>query len=123
MRISDWSSDVCSSDLWRVCSSCSTTWPSAFSWKGHDATMGTGGRHVGNRILLSIHDMKPIHPNASTASRQAQRAIDGACSRDAARLHGLLRRWQARSEEHTSELQSLMRISYAVFCLKKNSNT
>src|SRR3546814_6004795 len=60
MRISDWSSDVCSSDL-------------------------------GNRILLSIHDMKPIHPNASTASRQAQRAIDGACSRDAARLHGLLR--------------------------------
>src|SRR3546814_4103785 len=62
---------------WRVCSSCSTTWPSAFSWKGHDATMGTCGRHVGNRILLSLH----------------------------------------RSEEHTSELQSLMRISYAVFCL------
>src|SRR3546814_6533621 len=30
--------------------------------------------------------------------------------------------WQARSEEHTSELQSLMRISYAVFCLKKNKN-
>src|SRR3546814_10172732 len=28
-------------------------------------------------------------------------------------------RWEARSEEHTSELQSLMRISYAVFCLKK----
>src|SRR3546814_1357752 len=28
-----------------------------------------------------------------------------------------------RSEEHTSELQSLMRISYAVFCLKKNTNT
>src|SRR3546814_8386813 len=30
-----------------------------------------------------------------------------------------LRRWRSRSEEHTSELQSLMRISYAVFCLKK----
>src|SRR3546814_10381376 len=30
--------------------------------------------------------------------------------------------WFARSEEHTSELQSLMRISYAVFCLKKNNN-
>src|SRR3546814_5040354 len=29
---------------------------------------------------------------------------------------------EARSEEHTSELQSLMRISYAVFCLKKNNN-
>src|SRR3546814_8781945 len=32
-------------------------------------------------------------------------------------------RWVARSEEHTSELQSLMRISYAVFCLKKKTNT
>src|SRR3546814_1575021 len=31
--------------------------------------------------------------------------------------------WPHRSEEHTSELQSLMRISYAVFCLKKKSNT
>src|SRR3546814_6667796 len=30
--------------------------------------------------------------------------------------------WQKRSEEHTSELQSLMRISYAVFCLKKQTN-
>ncbi|GAA3916293.1 DUF3418 domain-containing protein [Luteimonas lutimaris] len=39
--------------------------------------------------------MKPTEPNASVASRQAQRAIDGACSRDAARLKGLLRRWQA----------------------------
>src|SRR3546814_4731480 len=32
------------------------------------------------------------------------------------------RNWQVRSEEHTSELQSLMRISYAVFCLKKKKN-
>src|SRR3546814_2601085 len=32
-----------------------------------------------------------------------------------------IRRWATRSEEHTSELQSLMRISYAVFCLKKNT--
>src|SRR3546814_5597262 len=36
-------------------------------------------------------------------------------------LHGLLRLVE-RSEEHTSELQSLMRISYAVFCLKKKKN-
>ncbi|HJR73623.1 MAG TPA: hypothetical protein VJ806_08290, partial [Luteimonas sp.] len=39
--------------------------------------------------------MKPIATNASAASTQARRAIDGACSRDAARLHGLWRRWQA----------------------------
>src|SRR3546814_9447425 len=32
------------------------------------------------------------------------------------------RRWRRRSEEHTSELQSLMRISYAVFCLKQKTN-
>src|SRR3546814_4719439 len=37
----------------------------------------------------------------------------------ASRTRGLTLRRQARSEEHTSELQSLMRISYAVFCLKK----
>src|SRR3546814_7301528 len=36
---------------------------------------------------------------------------------------GGLLQWTARSEEHTSELQSLMRISYAVFCLKKKKNT
>src|SRR3546814_16135726 len=36
---------------------------------------------------------------------------------------GLPDRGQSRSEEHTSELQSLMRISYAVFCLKKKKNT
>src|SRR3546814_5981298 len=39
--------------------------------------------------------------------------------RVAARLSPVVARLEARSEEHTSELQSLMRISYAVFCLKK----
>src|SRR3546814_8878409 len=44
---------------------------------------------------------------------------DGARHQDG---HHRARRCQARSEEHTSELQSLMRISYAVFCLKKKKN-
>src|SRR3546814_10861485 len=39
------------------------------------------------------------------------------------RQEAMLQRRQRRSEEHTSELQSLMRISYAVFCLKKKKNT
>src|SRR3546814_1131376 len=39
------------------------------------------------------------------------------------RLDGAIRMATKRSEEHTSELQSLMRISYAVFCLKKKKNT
>src|SRR3546814_5917601 len=49
--------------------------------------------------------------------RTARRAHVGAADRGAC-LSGAVRR-RARSEEHTSELQSLMRISYAVFCLKK----
>src|SRR3546814_10057551 len=42
-------------------------------------------------------------------------------TREVEDLMGLLRRYLQRSEEHTSELQSLMRISYAVFCLKKKN--
>src|SRR3546814_5047403 len=49
---------------------------------------------------------------------------DGHGAADTARdHHGLVVVDKARSEEHTSELQSLMRISYAVFCLKKKNNT
>src|SRR3546814_2479967 len=58
-------------------------------------------------------------PGADAVVARAGRPAGGAAD-DAAepRPHG---RWRApRSEEHTSELQSLMRISYAVFCLKKN---
>src|SRR3546814_4758496 len=46
----------------------------------------------------------------------------GATRRARARRHNSPRKRAARSEEHTSELQSLMRISYAVFCLKKKNN-
>src|SRR3546814_9478091 len=42
---------------------------------------------------------------------------------DVDRCSAARKRQIARSEEHTSELQSLMRISYAVFCLKKKTNT
>src|SRR3546814_6333743 len=51
----------------------------------------------------------PMHRNILSASLLAALALAGCGERNAAR----------RSEEHTSELQSLMRISYAVFCLKK----
>src|SRR3546814_4515247 len=56
-------------------------------------------------------------------ARPALTATDRHCLRSEVRkLAGISRKnrqWQTRSEEHTSELQSLMRISYAVFCLKK----
>src|SRR3546814_5560873 len=85
MRISDWSSDVCSSDLaWamRSCAECSTlrVTPTMRSWHARRARC--------------------------VRASMSRRRMWAACA-------------NARSEEHTSELQSLMRISYAVFCLKK----
>src|SRR3546814_4545563 len=51
-----------------------------------------------------------------------QRIVDAVGGAGGVDRHRVFRR-QVRSEEHTSELQSLMRISYAVFCLKKKKNT
>src|SRR3546814_2639946 len=63
------------------------------------------------------------HPLAHCRLRSAPRRADAVpATRDAAvcrAVPGGTRRLRLRSEEHTSELQSLMRISYAVFCLKK----
>src|SRR3546814_6000428 len=86
MRISDWSSDVCSSDLYRIDNGAS------FAGVGVIAVI------VGARVV-----MVGVH----------------ASSRDSS--NGLTLSNLSRSEEHTSELQSLMRISYAVFCLKKKN--
>src|SRR3546814_9915849 len=103
MRISDWSSDVCSSDLgnnniaesivgqlqherypepaWIVCGA---------GTGGTSATIGRYLRYRGLRTRLCVAE-----PTGMAFAR--------------------------RSEEHTSELQSLMRISYAVFCLKNKT--
>src|SRR3546814_1349058 len=91
MRISDWSSDVCSSDLVMI-----------------------PARHVAD--VADIRRKRPIAPagpaEQETTFRQPGRR------REEEFLHSRLAIGQ-RSEEHTSELQSLMRNSYAVFCLKK----
>src|SRR3546814_4822021 len=66
----------------------------------------------------------PLHRsiNAHSASRQSHRPINRQSPRRQATRESLLRLpSDIRSEAHTSELQSLMRISYAVFCLKKNN--
>src|SRR3546814_7613186 len=91
MRISDWSSDVCSSDLRR------------------GTTPGAGRRtqgYPGARLLVQDYPIGPqgVHAPVPDERRRAPQARLG-----------------PRSEEHTSELQSLMRISYAVFCLKKKN--
>src|SRR3546814_6987818 len=114
MRISDWSSDVCSSDL-----------------GNRELTMCVGRdcfhRLEGNAAIALQHqrgDRRTIRAAPPGPPREADdRAFIPKCRRKRGqpqrRIEGRLR----RSEKHTSELQSLMRISYAVFCLKKKKNT
>src|SRR3546814_6730723 len=94
MRISDWSSDVCSSDL------------------------RLGDFHV---ALLTATQAGPLRQLAAHSldrvlDGRVDLVLDGAIACPTGCHVRLLGR---RSEERTSELQSLMRISYAVFCLKK----
>src|SRR3546814_6132624 len=128
MRISDWSSDVCSSDLVPVeefraeCRAYAQHWVDTQreqlkrlgiggDWDHPYLTMDYEAEATIVRELLKFaaNDMlyrgaKPVmwSPVEKTALAEAEIAY--------------------RSEEHTSEFQSLMRSSYAVFCLKKNIN-
>src|SRR3546814_3841647 len=99
MRISDWSSDVCSSDL-----SATAPWPS---------------RPGEVRIRMQLAPIRETGPGLLNSGSE----FGEAWLLPPAREHRVpTRSWSIpalRSEEHTSELQSLMRISYAVFCLKK----
>src|SRR3546814_9919676 len=113
MRISDWSSDVCSSDLPRACA---------------HARRDAGGRLPGGArraLRQSRTDLRKRGHRAESRGerRQGRRPPETARQGpDLAGREGTARHLSVRSEEHTSELQSLMRISYAVFCLKKKKN-
>src|SRR3546814_1769604 len=129
MRISDWSSDVCSSDL--------TQGPRATmsAWRAHRAFPGS--RRLEAAATTIIWARSPAHCLGASFNRRKRRQpsgfrqpspfIKGACPRPkCGALPPLKARRSSRpyrSEEHTSELQSLMRISYAVFCLKTKKNT
>src|SRR3546814_5670546 len=110
MRISDWSSDVCSSDLnGRVI----VRGLRAVSYFEYEFQMAGMNRHL----------LPEVETLFMTPSDQYQ-FISGTIVREIAILGGDVSKFvfpsvERRSEEHTSELQSLMRISYAVFCLKK----
>src|SRR3546814_4239176 len=163
MRISDWSSDVCSSDL-----SAASAQSVRILAADADSVGGKAPPHVaaysfgqveydafvGEIDLDAVEQRQAVHAEqqrrpfdeAQRAERLAVGKADGqvvdvhavdhdAADRGAHRRHRLAghraqRRRQKgqavrafRSEEHTSELQSLMRISYAVFCLKKKNTT
>src|SRR3546814_5181587 len=115
MRISDWSSDVCSSDLDRRAEE------EMQSWKENAAQCGS------LRSSGLVARARRAFP--SRCFTQAARSAGKAAWKPAPQLEIPARKRApgnpppTRSEEHTSELQSLMRISYAVFCLKKTKKT
>src|SRR3546814_4233459 len=103
MRISDWSSDVCSSDL-DACAGAEA--PPGVMPSGRRAEVA---RQAGRRRPELLQAAQRVVGGVEAVRRQL----------DVVELAGVL----VRSEEHTSELQSLMRISYAVFCLKKKKTS
>src|SRR3546814_1280358 len=118
MRISDWSSDVCSSDL--------SADQSAFGNLRSSGATGDRRRHrrIAQAQLSSLElgtRLCNIRLRRSETRHSGVIFLLAYClARDQPLIpiHVLLGICR-RSEEHTSELQSLMRISYAVFCLKK----
>src|SRR3546814_6960422 len=105
MRISDWSSDVCSSDLSA----------SATSGSGYGATSFSTPTAI--RSTPTSCAAAFLAATARRAGRSRAGYPRGTEESDMTDTS------DPRSEEHTSELQSLMRISYAVFCLKKQNHT
>src|SRR3546814_5860978 len=100
LRISDWSSDVCSSDLLPV------------QRRRLADIRGQRSRQRQARLRSARPGDGRVRDHEPRDRRGGNRHIVRVAACRAAPTH-------ARSEEHTSELQSLMRISYAVFCLKK----
>src|SRR3546814_3925568 len=129
MRISDWSSDVCSSDLGNVRDFVAlqrATTPDPATGKPDPAAVDAFmAAHPETRAFGELMRTRPIpssFANGSYHSINAFRFVDANGSSRAVHWSMQPEAAFSRSEEHTSELQSLMRISYAVFCLKKKTN-
>src|SRR3546814_3847909 len=97
MRISDWSSDVCSSDLPHLSLEREAPHALVLALAVH--------QRAEDGVAIDARDASPHKPRRAVDERADLAIADR----------------PKRSEEHTSELQSLMRISYAVFCLKKKN--
>src|SRR3546814_9416620 len=133
MRISDWSSDVCSSDL----SLTNAEDPALRSALGNQIIVDPELADQSNAHRVRPADRPVDGALPAIAGKEYNAAIGGKLLRTpkaveatpcksceegkAVTLGALARQQEKRSEEHTSELQSLMRISYAVFCLKQQT--
>src|SRR3546814_3917266 len=134
MRISDWSSDVCSSDLgfYRMWALDGISRSQAALGRPAEAARSleqalasfdqVRARFRSEEFKMGLFsDLQKVFERAIglyTELDQPARAFDIS---ERSRARALLDSVSDRSEEHTSELQSLMRISYAVFCLNKNN--
>src|SRR3546814_5066505 len=112
MRMSDWSSDVCSSDL-------------RLLFKRRPQPLSARSRgplEPPDRLFDRGGGRSSVRAGRGRSRQELLRHQGRPAARARMVWHGLCRCPEdARSEEHTSELQSLMRISYAVFCLKKKN--
>src|SRR3546814_1243090 len=110
MRISDWSSDVCSSDLK----------PAKLHEFVHLERSSGAFLEGAEADATDRHPNQPEHIAAAGRQHPAYLAISPFGQHDLNPTRTAVRA-QQRTEEHTSELQSLMRISYAAFCMTKNN--
>src|SRR3546814_7427492 len=123
MRISDWSSDVCSSDLIDDAIRISNS-------TAYGLSSGVCTNHL-EHITRFVSELRVGTVNVWEVPgyRIEMSPFGGIKDSGLGYKEGVLEAMKSftnvktRSEEHTSELQSLMRISYAVFCLKKKNNT
>src|SRR3546814_3654324 len=136
MRISDWSSDVCSSDLnWNKQKVNIVRYADDFIITG--ATKEVLENEVrpmveeflaARGLTLSPEKTKITHIDDGfdflgfNVRKYDGKLLIKPAKKNVSAFLGKVREFVKRSEEHTSELQSLMRISYAVFCLKKKIN-
>src|SRR3546814_3525772 len=128
MRISDWSSDVCSSDLGErlgLGPAHAGLEARVVEQADHQAVVrgeiDCAAGVVEHRVGLGL---EVVHEAEGLRRLLHQAALDGAGTAVGAQAHHrevYAAAVRPRSEEHTSELQSLMRTSYAVFCLKKKN--
>src|SRR3546814_5474423 len=123
MRISDWSSDVCSSDLpveeqqaLRFVA-IAVDLHEGVAPAGHPHDLAQCGDHaIARQVVQRVDRDHGVEAAVRERQRPGVAQVQAADHLRLAMIEGV-----ARSEEHTSELQSLMRISYAVFCLKQKN--